>query len=228
MSIAVIASGESAKLLSGESRHFDHVIWSNPMRFPNPSVMRFIVRSVNNGARLWTVNNTNGVEPVIPLRLVFRPEKSIQIRYEAHSNRHNNGQDCGLVRDMTRVGKMAEQHNPTPLDSFLSCAEAAILRSSTGFIAARIAAELSDEVHLFGFDFYQGRPADFLYHLHLFPHVTSDKKLRELSVRKGLLKLFSEELIQKCQQTTFYLHRPKEGQNRYTKDPSPEANLIYI
>lgn len=227
--VAVLASGESVSLVAREKKQYDLVIWSNPMRFPNPSIIWFILRNVtHNRGELWTVNNTNGVEPFAPLSLVFSPARSIQVRFNSHSEVHKDGEDCNLVRQMTRVGRMARKNNPVPLDEFLGCEEGKELRKSTGFLAARIAAEVSTEVHLFGFDFYQGKPANWTVAFDLFPHLETRKKGLIHVDDKGLFELFSSRLIEQRDDTKFFLHRPNSGRQLHNREPRSGPNLFYV
>ena len=228
MRIAIIASGRSAPLVSKVTEGFDLIIWSNPMRFPNLSIIRFLRKACRNGAELWTMNNTNGVEPHPIIGRLFSPKISLQTRHISHTVKHADGQTCGMVRSMTRVGKMARRHNPTSLDQFLECSLAyRLMKKSTGLVAAQIAANMSDSVHLFGFDFYQGKPANFTYHFDLFPFTTSRSMLQKQEMEKNLISFFETEFLALNPSTTFYLYRKNAGEQRYERDPQPSANLAY-
>lgn len=165
-------------------------------------------------AKIYVVLNITEPKPYIWRLLLPRFEEVIVTRFESVCDGDCSGD---LHRDRARGRDKYLQNDVASLDGIISCGRVDSL-GNTGLIALDMCSKMGGEIHLLGFNFYQGKNHNFTYDLEVGNHA---KELREAG-----LELFSrfQSLVVQMNKDVKFLHIVDEDSNFAIRGGDSEEN----
>ena len=175
--------------------NFESLVIVNPMKLSLTPLVALIVARFQK-AKIHVVLNITEPKPYIWRLLLPRFEKVIVTRFESVCDGDCSGD---LHRDRARGRDKYLQNDVASLDGIISCGRVDSL-GNTGLIALDMCSKMGGEIHLLGFNFYQGKNHNFTYDLQGRNHV---KQLNEVG-----LELFSrfKSLVVQANKDVKFVH----------------------